>query len=590
MSNVTTAKVRVTITDQAGNTANDISDLAFTIDSTAPAVSALSPLDNATGVAVTVTPAITFTEAIATGSVSAGCNNIQLKKYSDDSTIASTCAFSNSDQTITITPTGNLTPGTQYYFAVNTSVTDMVGNAFATAYDNTNKASHEFTTIVDTTAPTTTSITPTATQTGASVAPVVFTFADNMLFNATALSNVIEFTLDGNDVKNDMKTVVARPTSTSLTITYTDANLPIGTHNFIAKVQDNAGNWTLANGVIVVGSGVVVPADTTAPVFASSTPSNASTSVSITAGTGTILYNETLVLADETKILIQKVSDSSSVKSGLATVSGSGIQLAYSTLEYNTTYRITIQPNAVKDAANNLVTESREIYFTTQSASAPDITGLSIGTVTNSGAVITYTTDTPPTSSQYRISTLAYSGSWVSLVASPAPITGLTANTAYYYQVRFTANGQTVNSVPMAFKTAAASTGIVVNSISRIPHGNPVVAGDFTNGYHFRFNVTANSLTETGASLKLADWSNTVGSLAIAGNTKMVVSQDGVADYATGSGSAVDVTNAYGTDVNINSMDADVNTGGRQFTIDVFYKIPVGAAGAYSTSYGIQTQ
>ncbi len=680
MSNVNTAKVRVTITDQAGNTANDISDLAFTIDSTAPTVSTLSPLDNATSVAVTTAPAITFSEPIATGSVSVGCNNVQLKKYSDDSVIAATCAFSNSNQTVTLTPADNLTPGTQYYFAVNTSVTDVVGNAFAVAYDSTNKTAHEFTTIADTTAPTTMSITPAGAQTVAAVAPVVFTFADNMLFNSTALSNVIEFTLDGNDVKSDLKTSVARPTATSLTVTYTDANLAAGTHNFIAKVQDNAGNWTLANGVVVVGSGTITPtvvlngaailsaysataaaarfgsglqidttnaasmtvngtpvapaatvaidtlsgatsigvhtyniivtsststtanltisyqvnadtpADASAPVFVSSAPSNAATSVSVTAGTGTILYNEALVMADETKVLIQKVSDSSSVKVGTAVVSGNNIQVGYGTLEYNTTYRITIQPNAVKDATNNLVTESREIYFTTQSASAPDITGLSIGSVTNTGAVISYTTDVLPTTSQYRISTLAYSGSWVTLAASPAAVAGLAANTTYYYQVRFTANGQTVNSVPMAFKTAAANTGIVVNSIARIPHGTPVVAGDFTNGYHFRFNVTANSLTETGASLKLADWSNTVGTLAIAGNTKMVVSQDGVADYATASGSAVDVTNAYGTNVSISAFDADVNTGGRQFTIDLFYKIPTGAAGAYSTSYGIQTQ
>lgn len=210
--------------------------------------------------------------------------------------------------------------------------------------------------------------------------------------------------------------------------------------------------------------------------------------------------------------------------------------------------------------------------------------------MTNTTAVLTYATDVVPDTKQYRISTTAYSGTWTTLTASPFSLSSLTANTTYYYQVRFVKDGQTVNSVPMSFKTAAASTGIAITNITRIPHGDPVVGADYGSGYHFRFSVTANSLTETGASLKLADWSNGLSTLAAASYTKMIMSADGVADYATASGSTTDVTNSYGTNVNVSSFDADPTLGGRQFVIDVFYKIPTGAAGAYSTSYGIKTE
>ncbi len=36
-------------------------------------------------------------------------------------------------------------------------------------------------------------------------------------------------------------------------------------------------------------------------------------------------------------------------------------------------------------------------------------------------------------------------------------------------------------------------------------------------------------------------------------------------------------------------MDADENLGGRQLYLDLFYKIPTGSQGVYTTSFGIQS-
>ncbi len=329
--------------------------------------------------------------------------------------------------------------------------------------------------------------------------------------------------------------------------------------------------------------------DTTAPSFVSSTPTNAATSVSVASGTASLVYDENLTLVDQTKVLIRKASDLSSVKSGVASVSTNTLSVAYTALEYNTTYRLTVQSGALSDASSNVVTGDRDIYFTTQSASAPAITSLAISGVSSSGATLTYTTDTTPTTSQYRISTLAYSGSYSTLASSPATLTGLTASTTYYYQVRFVKNGQTVESVPMTFRTASADTGVSVTRIDRIVN-DLTVGGDYTSGYHFRFYVTDNSLTETGVSLKLADWTNGSSGLAITSNTVLAVSANGYDTYAAASGSTVAVTNTYDTYVDMSSFDSDTTTGGRQFVVDIFYKIPSTASGVYSTSYGIKTQ
>ena len=329
--------------------------------------------------------------------------------------------------------------------------------------------------------------------------------------------------------------------------------------------------------------------NTTPPVFLSSTPSNAATSVSVSTGSATLTYSTGLVLVDSSKVLLERVSDSSNVENATPTVSGSTLTVPYASLAYNTTYVIVVSSGALSDSSSNIVTGDRYIYFTTQSATAPNITGLAVSGVSSSGAMITYATDVTPDTAQYRISTIAYSGSYTTLASSPATLTGLTAGTTYYYQVQFTKNGQTVNSVPMTFTTATADTGIVVTRVDRVMN-SLTVGGDYSSGYHFRFYVTDNSLTETGVSLKLADWSNGVSGLAIADNTQAAISANGFDTYASASGSTVAVTNGYTTFSDMSSIDADPSSGGRQLVIDVFYKIPSSASGVYSTSYGIETQ
>lgn len=109
-----------------------ITAIASAADTTPPTLSTLSPLDNATNVAINTNLSLTFNE-----NVKAGTGNLYIKKVSDGSTvqtidIANTAAVSFSGATATINPPNDLANNTDYYIEVeNGAITDIAGNAFA---------------------------------------------------------------------------------------------------------------------------------------------------------------------------------------------------------------------------------------------------------------------------------------------------------------------------------------------------------------------------------------------------------------------------------------------------------------------------
>ena len=135
-------------------------------DVTAPTVTAFSPADGATGVAVGSNITLTFSEAIQRG---AGL--IQLHTGSAAGTVleafdaASSSRLSISGSTLTLDPTSNLSGNTQYFvtFAAGT-VKDLAGNAY------TGTSTYDFTTQgADTIAPTVTAFSPADGATGVAV-------------------------------------------------------------------------------------------------------------------------------------------------------------------------------------------------------------------------------------------------------------------------------------------------------------------------------------------------------------------------------------------------------------------------------------
>jgi len=80
----------------------------------------------ATGVAVNVSPTLTFNNAL-NGSALYG---IALIKASDDSPVAAAITINTARKVITINPTVDLTASTEYYMSVD-NVTDIYGQTYA---------------------------------------------------------------------------------------------------------------------------------------------------------------------------------------------------------------------------------------------------------------------------------------------------------------------------------------------------------------------------------------------------------------------------------------------------------------------------
>ena len=131
---------------KVGGSATGSTSVSFTSsDPDAPTIISHSPADDATDVAVTTVPYITFSEALKASTINS--TNIQLKKYSDNSNVSATVSLVEGGTRVNITPDSSLANNTQYYFAVSTSVQDEAGNALVTALDVGSRDSHEFTTV-----------------------------------------------------------------------------------------------------------------------------------------------------------------------------------------------------------------------------------------------------------------------------------------------------------------------------------------------------------------------------------------------------------------------------------------------------------
>lgn len=134
-------------------------------------------------------------------------------------------------------------------------------------------------------------------------------------------------------------------------------------------------------------------------------------------------------------------------------------------------------------------TASADFTFTTTAASAPVISAVTSGSITSTGATITWTTDVGATSQVNYGTTTAYGQSSAlnsSLVTSHSvALSGLTASTLYHFQVvSKDTNGTPATSSDFTFTTTASTTPPTISA------------------------VTAGSITSSGATIT---WTTDVG-------------------------------------------------------------------------------
>ncbi len=134
-------------TSSEGLTPKQVTVTFTEVDTSRPYVESHTPADGAEDVALNVHPVLVFSEPLDTTTVSS--DNIQLRKYSDDSVISASVSPAEGDRQVVITPANPLDFSTQYYLSVSSDVKDKVGNlamlfdkedegnSFATLADNT---------------------------------------------------------------------------------------------------------------------------------------------------------------------------------------------------------------------------------------------------------------------------------------------------------------------------------------------------------------------------------------------------------------------------------------------------------------------
>lgn len=166
-------------------------------DTTPPAVLSLSPLDNATNIAINTNLELSFNE-----NVKAGAGNLYIKRVSDDVAVQTiditSGAVTFSGTTATINPPTDLAYNTDYYIEVDdTAITDWAGNAFVGISGNT---AWNFKTALQT-------YNLTVTQaTGGTISPGTSTVSDgaNISFTAapTSCYTFSNWVVDGANVGN----------------------------------------------------------------------------------------------------------------------------------------------------------------------------------------------------------------------------------------------------------------------------------------------------------------------------------------------------------------------------------------------------
>ncbi|MFA4917561.1 MAG: Ig-like domain-containing protein, partial [Syntrophales bacterium] len=153
-------------------------------ESTPPTVSSTSPTHASaqTGVAITVAPTITFSEAIAPATVTATSVYISTSATDNTGIVTASVAMANGNTRVVITPTSSLAYNTAYYLHVTTAVTDANSNAIAAQFNG----SFSFTTIASG-APVITSVAPSG------ITNVVATIT--WTTDVTSTANIVEYGL-----------------------------------------------------------------------------------------------------------------------------------------------------------------------------------------------------------------------------------------------------------------------------------------------------------------------------------------------------------------------------------------------------------
>lgn len=363
-----------------------------------PAVSAVLPVNAATGVARNTNIVATFSRQMDAATITD--TTFTLKRGTTP--VAGVVTYTGN--TATFNPTGDLLASTVYTATITTGVKDLEGIALSVA------ETWEFTTgtTSDTAAPTVISTIPANSSTGVTISGnVAVTFSEAM--NPTTVT-ATTFTLKQGTtpvagvVTSVGSTATFNPTSTLAASTVYTATLTTGVKDLAGNALATAKTWSFTTGTT---------ADTIAPTVKSTVPLNAATGVALNANI-TATFSEPM---DPGTITASTVT----VKQGTTPVAGV-VTYVGTTATFNpigaltasTVYTATIA-TGVKDLAGNALVTAKTWSFTTGATAAlgPDpvvlgtagdyaiLAETAISTTATAGTVITGDMGISPAAATY---------------------------------------------------------------------------------------------------------------------------------------------------------------------------------------------
>lgn len=420
---------------------------------------ALSPTNNATGVAVNANLTMTFPSA-----VSKGTGNILIRRVSDNATLetitASGATVSVSGSVATINPANDFPSGVAVYVEVPTGAFKNASNVNNTGFSGSSTWSF---TASETVPPTLVSLSPTHNATNVAVATnLVMTLNENVqkgtgniVIKRSSNASIFETI----DVTSSLVTI----SGTVVTINPTN-NLASNTQYFVevanGAIKDLAGNNYA--GFSNAGTWQFTTADVASPTLVSLTPTNGAIGVSLVNNIS-MTFNENIAQNAGT-ITIKRSSDNSvfetiTTPSALVTISTvSAVINPTNNFQNNTQYYVEVSNGAITDLAGNLYagfTGNSTWQFTTPDNVAPTVVSLSPTNGANNAAsttnlVITFNESVQKGTGNIVIKrssdnavaeTISVSAAEVSIagaVVTINPVNDLPAGVQYYVEV---ANG-----------------------------------------------------------------------------------------------------------------------------------------------------
>ena len=253
--------------------------------------------------------------------------------------------------------------------------------------------------------------------------------------------------------------------SAPYTVSWRTTTVANGTYTLTARARDAAGNTTISTAVNVIVDNII---DTESPLITITSPSAGNVS-------GTITFNA-------------NASDNVGVEGVQFLLDGSNLGAEDITAPYSFIWNSALAANGnhvlsarARDAAGNTAT-AVEVNVVITNTTPVTISGVTVSSITESSAIITWTTNIPANSQIYYGTTTGYG---LSTLTDPALVTthsmilnGLTPATLYHYQAASgNLSGISATSPDNVFTTAslAATLGTLNgHTVNAYPAGKPV--------------------------------------------------------------------------------------------------------------------